>query len=156
MQKLRSVQKSQALLQLRMNNEAQLVCFWCCAPPGFVVQINNFSSLVLFSAVIHKRRRKKLISKTIKYKLGSSSKMHFAFFYPKNIEISLWKIIDFVENLEMTNSRGRGSHALCLIMTRCLRKLICNSPLTTYLKKILSYCKIHYAKKRKCFFMTLM
>ena len=139
-----------------INNQVHFVCLRCFIPPDVVVEINNFSSLVLFSAVIHKRRRKKLISKTIKYKLGSSSKMHFAFFYPKNIEISLWKIIDFVENLEMTNSRGRGSHALCLIMTRCLRKLIFNSPLTTYLKKILSYCKIHYAKKRKCFFMTLM
>ena len=35
--------------------------------------VNNFFSLVLFSAVIHKRKWKKPISKTIKYKLDSSS-----------------------------------------------------------------------------------
>ena len=34
--------------------------------------------------------------------------MQFAFFYPKNIEIFLWKIIDFVENLEMTQIAGGG------------------------------------------------
>ena len=54
-------------------------------PPDFLIQINNFFSLVLFSVLIHKRRGKKLISKTIKYKLDSSSKMQFAFFYPKDI-----------------------------------------------------------------------
>ena len=50
-----------------------------CSVPDFVVQINNFFSLVLFSAVIHKRRGKKLISKSIKYTVESSSKMQFAF-----------------------------------------------------------------------------
>ena len=69
-----------------MNNQVQFVCLWCCVPPDFVVQINNFLSLVLFSAVIHQRRGKKLINKTIKYKLDSSSKMQFAFFYPKDIQ----------------------------------------------------------------------
>ena len=69
-----------------MNNEVQFVCLWYRVPPDFVVQINDFFSLVLFSAVIHKSRRKKLISKRIKYKLDSSSKMKFVFFYPKDIQ----------------------------------------------------------------------
>ena len=53
----------------------------------FLVQINNFLNLVPFSAVIHKRRGKKLISKIIKYKLDSSSKMIFALFYHKRISV---------------------------------------------------------------------
>ena len=42
---------------------------WCCVPPDFVVEINNFFNLVLFSAVIHERRGKKLISETIKHQV---------------------------------------------------------------------------------------
>ena len=80
MQKSRSVQIITTLLQLLMNNQLQFVCLWCCVPLDFVVQIDNFFCLVLFSAVIHKGRGKKLISRTIKYKLCSSSKMQFSFF----------------------------------------------------------------------------
>ena len=64
-----------ALLHLLMNNQVQFACLWCCAPPEFVVQINNLFILVPFSAVIHKRRVKKLINKTIKCSLDSSSEM---------------------------------------------------------------------------------
>ena len=74
-----------------MNNQVEFVCLWCCVPPDFVVQINNFFSLVVFFLVIHKRRGKNLISKAIKYKLDSSSKM----------------TIDLVENLEITQGGGR-------------------------------------------------
>ena len=59
-----------------MNIQMQCCCcffrcffLWCCILPDFVAQINNFFSLVLFSAVILKRRGKKLICRTIKYKL---------------------------------------------------------------------------------------
>ena len=69
-----------------MNNQMQFVCLWSCIPPYFVVQINNCFKLVLFSAAIHKRRGEKHISKTIKHKLDSSSKMQFGFFYPKGIQ----------------------------------------------------------------------
>ena len=93
-----------------MNNQVQFVCLWCCVPPDFVVSINNFFSLVLISAVIHKGiRGKELISKTIKYKLDSSSKMQFVFFYPKDIKNRFSKTIDFVKNLEiMQIAGGRG------------------------------------------------
>ena len=57
--------------------------------------------MVLFFAVIHKIREKKLFSKTIKYKLDCSSKMQFAFFYPKKIQKSFWENYQFVENQEM-------------------------------------------------------
>ena len=56
---------------------------WCCVPLGFVVPIDNFFSLVQFSSVIHKRRGIKLISKTVKYNLDSSSEMQFTFFLSK-------------------------------------------------------------------------
>ena len=97
----------------------------------FVVQINTFGSLVLFSAVIHKRKEEKLVNKTIKYKLDRSSKMQFAIFYPKNILIFFLKIIDFVENLEMTQIAevGGGGAGEGVIMTLCVRKSICDSPL---------------------------
>ena len=36
--------------------------------------------------------------------------------------------IDLVENLEMTQG-GRGDHVLRIIMTQCVRKSICDSPL---------------------------
>ena len=68
-----------------MNNQMQFVCLWCCVPPDFVVQTNHFFGLVLFSAVIHKRRGRKLISKTIHYKLESSSMTQFVFFYLRDI-----------------------------------------------------------------------
>ena len=48
--------------------------------------MNNFFSLVLFSAVIRTRRGMKLMGKIIKYKLDSSSRMQFAFLYPKDIK----------------------------------------------------------------------
>ena len=77
--------------------------------PGFVVQINKFFSFVTVSAVIHKIRGKKLISKTIKYKFSSSSKTQFTYFHSKNIQKVFWKSIDFVENLEIAGGRGSCS-----------------------------------------------
>ena len=63
--------------------------------------------------------------------------MQFAFFYPKDIQNFSWKTLDFVKNLEMTQiaggwwGGGEGvSHALCVIMTQCVRKSIYDSPLT--------------------------
>ena len=50
----------------------------------------------------------KLVSKIIKYKLDSSSKMRFGIFYPKDIQKIFWKTIDFVKNLEMTQTVGGG------------------------------------------------
>ena len=47
-----------------------------------------------------------MISKTTKHKLENSSKMQFAFFYPKITENIFQKTIDFVENLEMTQRAG--------------------------------------------------
>ena len=91
-----------------MNNQGKFVCLWCCVLPGFVVELNNFFSLVLLFAVIHKRRGEKLISETIKYKLDSSSERELPFFYPKDIQNFFWKTIDFVENLEMTQIAGGG------------------------------------------------
>ena len=93
-----------------MNNQVQFVCLWCCVPPDFVVQTNDFFSLVLFSAVIHKRRRKKLISKTIEHKLDSSSKMRFAFFfYPNDIKNVFLENYQFCRKFgNDANSKGRG------------------------------------------------
>ena len=71
-----------------MNNQVHFVWLWSCVPSDFVVQVNNFFNLVLFSAVIHKRTEQKQISKTIKYKLDSSSKMQ----NPKDIQKILCKI----------------------------------------------------------------
>ena len=116
----------------------QFVCLWCCVPPDFVVQINNFFSLVLFSPIIHKIRGKKLISKTIKYKLDSSSKMQFAFFYPKDIQNFFWKLINFAENLEMTQTamggdgRGWKDYVFCVIMTQWGRKPMSGLTLSIY------------------------
>ena len=85
MQKSHSVQNITSIIAVADEKSDAFVCLWCCAPPCFVVQINDFFSLVPFSAVIHKRRGKKLIIKTIKYKRDSFSKMQFAFCYLKDI-----------------------------------------------------------------------
>ena len=100
------------------NKRKEFYCFYC-----------YFFSLNLFSAVIYKRRGKKLISKTIKYKLDSSSKMQFFFFYPKDIQNFFGKTIDFVENLEMEQIAGGrgGRHVHCVILTQCVRSSICDS-----------------------------
>ena len=90
------------LLKLLMNNHfVHFVCLLCCVSPDFVVQINNFFlSLVLFSPVI--LQKKKLISKTIKYKSNNLS------FYPKDTYNVFWKSVDFVKNLEITRIVGVG------------------------------------------------
>ena len=94
----------------------QFLCLCCCVAHDFVVQINNFFSLVLFSAIIHERTGKKLISKTIKYKLDSSSKTQFVFFYHKDIQNC------FLENYRFCRKSGNdancrgwrgGSYSLC-------------------------------------------
>ena len=90
----------------------------------FVVQTSNFFSLVLYSAVIYKRRRKKLISKTIKCNLYSLSKMQFSFFHPKNIFLeNYW----FYKNSgNDANSRGWEGSCSFAIMTQCVQKSKCD------------------------------
>ena len=114
-----------------MNNQVQFICLWCCVPPDFVVQVNNFFRLTLFSAVIDKRRGKKLIIKIIKYKVNISSEIQLAFFYPKCIQKIFLENYRIVENLKMTQIAARrgGSHVLCVIMTQCVLKLIYDLPL---------------------------
>ena len=60
--------------------------------------------------------------------------MQFAFFYPKNIFKLFWKIsLVFAENLEMTQiAGGGGGQVLYVIMTQCVRKSICDSPLIAF------------------------
>ena len=72
LQKSRSVQNVNSIITAAINY--QVVC-GVVFHLIFVVQINNFFSLVPFSIAIHKIRGKKLTRKTIKYKLDSSSKM---------------------------------------------------------------------------------
>ena len=94
-----------------MNNQMQFVCLWCCADFAVQNQFSNSFSLLLFSTAILKRREKELISKTSKYKLDSSSKMEFAFFYLRDIlNFLFWKTIDFVKNLNMTQGAKGGGH----------------------------------------------
>ena len=82
----------------------------CCIPPDFVVQINNFFTLVLFFAEINKSRGKKLISKTIRYNLNSSLKMQLPFFILKTFKTFFWKTISFAESLEY----GAGWGFMCM------------------------------------------
>ena len=84
-----------------MNNQVQFVCLQCCGPPDFVVQINNFFSLVLFSAAIHKRRGKKLISKTIKYKL----RRNLPFLSERHSKI-------FLENYRFCQKSGNDANSM--------------------------------------------
>ena len=98
---------------------------WYCAWPSFVVQINNFFILVLFSAVIYKRRGTKLISKIIKHKSDSSSKMQFSYFHPKDVQkIFLEKYQVCKKSGNDTNSRGRRrgvSSSLCYYDAVCTK-----------------------------------
>ena len=72
----------------------------------------------------------KLISKTIKYKLDSSSTMQIFFFYPKDIEKVFWKNYRlYRKSGNDTNiRRARGS---CFLRHNhaCVRKSICDAPL---------------------------
>ena len=103
----------------------QFVCLLSCLRPCFVVQINNIFRLVLFAAITNKRRGERQISKTIKYKLDSSSKMQFVFFYPKNIQKY------FLENYQFyrkcgndAKSRGVGGGVMFLSYYDALRTKI--------------------------------
>ena len=113
-----------------MNNQVQFVCLWCWAQTDFVVQINNFFSLILCFAVIHKRRGKELINKTMKYNLDSCSKMQFSSFYQF--------FFFFLENYRFCRKSANGAnsrrwwwggHTLCFIMVQGVGKSICDSPL---------------------------
>ena len=108
----------------------RFVCLRCCVPPDFGFHVNNLFSWVLFSPAIYEKRGRKLISKTIKHKLENSSKIQFAFIYPKDINFLLeendqlcWK------SGNDAYSRGQVGHTFCVIMTQCIRKAICCSPL---------------------------
>ena len=61
----------------------------------------------MFSTVIHKRRGKKLISKTIKYKL-EYFKDAICFFYPKDIQFFLENYQFCQKSGNEANSRGQG------------------------------------------------
>ena len=76
---------------------------WYCFLPDFVVQISILFSSVLFSAVIHKRRGKKLISKSIKYKLDSFPEMQFVFFILNTFKNRFCRKLG-----NGANKRGRG------------------------------------------------
>ena len=96
-----------------MNNHVQFACLQCCVPSDFVVQISNFFSLVLFCAIIHKRKGKKQNNKKIKYKLDTSSKMQFAFFILETLKNLFRKLSILSKNLEMTQIAGsKGSYSL--------------------------------------------
>ena len=94
---------------------------------------SNVISLVLFSVVSHKKTGKKLISRVIKYKLGSSSKMQFVIFIVKTFK-------NFLENFRFcrksgndANSMGRGESRQSLSLRHydaCVRKSICDLPLS--------------------------
>ena len=99
----------------------------------FCSSINTFCSLVLFAVVIHKRRGKKLISKPIKHKLDSSSKIQFAFFIIKTFKIFLKNHRFCQKSGNDANSKewGDHGHGPCVIMTQCVQKSICDSPVIT-------------------------
>ena len=68
-----------------IRNNAEITCSpkyhsHYCSSTWFCSSNKQFLQLALFSAVIHKRREQKLICKSTKYKLDSSSEMRFAFF----------------------------------------------------------------------------
>ena len=56
--------------------------------------------------------------------------MQSTFFVVKDNWNIFKEIIDFIENLEITQSTG-GGHVICIIMTHCVRKSICDSPLSS-------------------------
>ena len=130
-----------------MFNQVQLVCLRCCVTPDFVVEINIFLSLALFSAVIHKRRGKKMVRKTIKYKLDSSSKLQFVFLSPEDIQKVFWKTISFVKNLKMTQIAVGGLMFFASMRT-------CDLPLSFILKKDLIFATVP-SKDFSRFFMLV-
>ena len=82
--------------------------FEVTVPPDFEVHTNEkFLQLGSIFSVIHKRRGKKLIRKTIKHKLDNSSKIQFAFFYPKDIQI----FIIFLENYHFYLKSGNDANS---------------------------------------------
>ena len=106
MQKSDSVQDITSIIEVADKYQVQFVCLWCFIPSYFIVQINNFFSLVVLSTAIHKRRGKKLISKTIELKLVLQ-RCDLSFFILKTF-IFFLKTINFAENLEMTHMAGGG------------------------------------------------
>ena len=116
-------------MQLLKNNQMQFVCLQYCVSPHFVVQRNNLFSLVQFSSLIYKRRGKTLISKANKHKLNNSSKIQIAFFILKTFKFFLENYLFCRKSGNDVNSKGLGLYIISVIMTQCLRKSICDSPL---------------------------
>ena len=63
------------------------------------------------------------MNKTYKYKLGSSLKIHFTFFYPKDVQNVFWKTIGCVEILEMKQIAEDWG------VEKWVQKSMCYSPL---------------------------
>ena len=95
-----------------MNIQVQFSCLWSCVSPDFLVQINDFFCLVLFSVVIHKRSEEKQISKAIKYKLDSSSKMQFVFFILKTFKNCFGELSILSKSGNDAISRGWRVHVI--------------------------------------------
>ena len=117
-----------------MNNQVQFVYLWCCIPPDLLVQINNLLSLVLFSAVIRKRKGKKLIRKTIKHKDTinkdrTKQRYNLSFFILKTFNFFI-----FLKNYRFCRKSGNGGGPLThltplMSSTQCVQKSICDSHL---------------------------
>ena len=74
-----------------------------------------FFMLFLFSNVIRKRKGEKLISKTVKCQLYSSSKMQIGFFYAKDIQIFWGGTKGFYRKPgNDANNRGQGGQPCSL------------------------------------------
>ena len=110
MQKSPSVHNITNIISVADDNQMKFFCLKRRVPTSLVFQMKDFFNLVLFSAVIHKRGEKKLVSKTIKYKLDNSSKMQFA----KGVQIFFGKlsILSKIGN----DATSRGVHVFCYVI----------------------------------------
>ena len=70
-------------------------------------KLNIFFSLLLFFPGIYKRREKKLTKKTIKYKLGGSSKM-WSIFFPSKTFKTFFRKLSILFKFLMTQQVGGG------------------------------------------------
>ena len=112
------------------ENQVQSVYLQCYISLQSVVQIKQFLKIACIFCWNPQKKRKKLTKKTIRYKLGGSSKMHSIFLASRTFKTFQRKLSFFWKSWhDATTSRGWEDHFICVIILHYVQNLICESPL---------------------------
>ena len=102
---------------------------YCATHLSLLLKLNSFLSLVLFSLGTHKQKRKKA-NQQLYINQVVLQRCNLPYLLSSTFETLFTNISILSKSLEMMYIVGSGEWSCCcVIMTHCLRKSICDSPL---------------------------